>query len=281
MTGSGQEEEASRRSGVTRTARPSIIYVAPVKKSPLLGSALVAAVNAFNRNPWTEQRLQLVSRDERPFYAEDGLWTYHGHSFVEDRRFVEAYRRATQAGGADYGVRWRVHTILWAAEQAARLDGAFVECGTGRGFMASAICAYLGWSDRAFYLYDTFRPTMPDERGEQTAAGTVAANYAEGAESVARNFAEWPGVRVVVGSVPDTLLDVAPIAFLHVDMNHAGAEEAAVRHFWPRLTPGAPVIFDDYGFQGYEAQRDAADRLGDELGFRVLALATGQGLVIR
>ncbi len=252
-----------------------------MKKSPLLGSALLAAVSAFNRNPWTEQRLQLVARDERPFYAEDGLWTYHGHGFVEDERFLAAYRRAIRAGGADYGVRWRAHTLLWAAGVAARLDGAFVECGTGRGFMASAICEYFAWSDRPFYLYDTFRATMPDASGAQTAAGTVAANYADGAESVARNFAQWPGVQLVVGSVPDTLLDVAPISFLHVDMNHAAAEEAAVRHFWPLLTRGAPVVFDDYGFQGYEAQREAADRLGEELGFRVLALPTGQGLVIR
>ena len=28
-------------------------------------------------------------------------------------------------------------------------------------------------------------------------------------------------------------------------------------------------------------QREAADRLGDELGFRVLTLPTGQGLVLR
>jgi hypothetical protein len=41
------------------------------------------------------------------------------------------------------------------------------------------------------------------------------------------------------------------------------------------------MIFDDYGFQGYETQREAADRLGEELGFRVLALPTGQGLVLR
>ena len=74
-------------------------------------------------------------------------------------------------------------------------------------------------------------------------------------------------MRLVVGSIPDTLLDTSPVAFLHVDSNNAPAEEAVVRHFWPKLTPGAPVIFDDYGFQGYELQREAADRLGLELGF--------------
>jgi len=218
---------------------------------------------------------------EAPFYAEDGLWTDHGHAFVGDERFANAYRRAEQAGGSDYCIRWRVHTILWAAERAAGLDGGFVECGTGRGFMASAICEYLEWADRPFYLYDTFAPTLPDEHGVQAADGIVHPVYAEDARSVAENFAEWPGVKLIVGQIPGSLLDAGPIAFLHVDLNHAVAEEATVRHFWPRLTAGAPVIFDDYGFPGYEAQREAADRLGHELGFRILALPTGQGLVLR
>jgi hypothetical protein len=252
-----------------------------VSKPPVLGRAFLAAVELFNRNPWTEQRLQIVDRDELPFYAEDGLWTYHGHSFIDDRRFAKAYKRAIEAGGLDYGVRWRVHTLLWAAQRGAGIDGAFVECGTGRGFMASAICDYLDWSDRPFYLYDTFLPTLPNEEGLQTMSGVTASIYAEGPESTARNFAEWPGVQLVVGRIPETLLDTNPVAFLHVDLNHAAAEEAAIRHFWPRLAPGAPLILDDYGFQGYEDQRAGADRLGEELGFRVLALPTGQGLVIR
>ena len=147
--------------------------------------------------------------------------------------------------------------------------------------MASAICDYLDWTQRPFYLYDTFLPAMLDEHGDQVADGVAVHVYADGPEAVAENFAQWPGVSLVIGKIPDTLLDTGPIAFLHVDLNHAAAEEAAVRHFWPKLTAGAPVIFDDYGFQGYEAQREAADRLGDELGFRVLTLPNGQGLVLR
>jgi hypothetical protein len=246
-----------------------------------VAKSLEWAVDLANRNPWTLQRLQPITREDAPLYAEDGLCTYSGHTFIHEPRFAKAYRRAVRAGRRDYNIRWRVHTVLWAAERAATLDGAFVECGTGRGFMASAICDYLEWTERPFYLYDTFLPTTPDERGVQSATGELNPNYADGPESVAQNFAEWPGVELVVGTVPDTLLDTGPVAFLHVDMNHAAAEESAVRHFWPKLSPGAPMLFDDYAHPGYEAQRDAADRLGSELGFRVLSLATGQGLVLR
>ncbi len=249
-------------------------------KPPLLGRAFQAAVDAFNRNPWTEQRLQIVDRGADSFYAEDGLWTYHAHPFAQDPRFDRAYERAVRAGGDDYRIRWRVHTILWAAERAAAMEGAFVECGTGRGFMASAICDYLEWGERPFYLYDTFESTPPAGHAVAVASAALP-NYATGADSVRANFAVWPGVQLVVGRIPETLQETGRVAFLHIDLNHPAAEEAVVRHFWPRLAPGASMVFDDYGFEGYEAQRESADSLGLELGFRVLSLPTGQGLVIR
>jgi hypothetical protein len=252
-----------------------------MKRSQLLHRALVGTVAALNRSRLIGHRLELLPREQLPLYAEDGLWTYHGHAFIADRRFADAYRRATIAGGTDYAIRWRVHTILWASQRALELDGAFVECGTGRGFVASAICAFHAWSDRPFYLYDTFLPTIPDEEGVQARDGVVHPYYARDASEVAANFAQWPGVQLVVGKIPDTLLDASPIAFLHVDLNNAHAEEAVVRHFWPRLTVGAPVIFDDYGFPGYERQRETAERLARELGFDILTLPTGQGLVLR
>jgi hypothetical protein len=118
--------------------------------------------------------------------------------------------------------------------------------------MASASCEYLDWRERRFYLYDTFLPTAPDQPGVQAAAGPALAVYAEGHESVGRNFAEWPGLQLVVGLIPETLPDTQSVAFLHIDLRHGAAEAAAVRPFWPRLSEGALMIFDDYGFSGYE-----------------------------
>jgi hypothetical protein len=251
-----------------------------VKRPAILHRALKAGVRAFNGNPWTSNRLELVPRDANSYYKEDGLWTNRSHAFVDDDRFREAYERAVRAAGWDYRIRWRAHTILWAAATAASVDGAFVECGTGRGFMSSAICEYLAWSDRAFYLYDTFEPTLLNQIGART--GETSDYYATSADAVRENFAEWPGVRLVVGQLPGTL-DRTPdrVAFLHVDLNHAPPEQAVVRHFWPRMTTGGVLVYDDYGFVEYEASRRAADELSRELGFAIFASPTGQGIVVK
>jgi hypothetical protein len=245
------------------------------------------AVRTFNGNPWTSHRLELVPRDAHSViaftprsYAEDGLWTDHSHAFVDDDRFRRAYERAVRAGGFDFAIRWRVHTLLWAAATAAKVDGAFVECGTARGFCASAICEYLAWTDRPFYLYDTFESTNLDRTGART--DEICPYYATSADDTRENFAQWPGIRLVVGSLPDTLTsDPDRVAFLHVDLNHAPPEQAAVRHFWPRMPTGAILVYDDYGFIKHEASRLAADELSEEFGFSILASPTGQGIVVK
>jgi hypothetical protein len=100
-----------------RRAEQAVLRVALpiVKRPPILHRALTALVRAFNRNPWTSHRLEPVPVDAEASYMEDGLWTNRGHAFVDDDRFCRAYERAVRAAGRDYGIRWRVHTILWAA----------------------------------------------------------------------------------------------------------------------------------------------------------------------
>lgn len=252
-------------------------------RPPVLHRALLAGVRSFNANPWTSERIELVPRgcdsffvyrDGDPFF-EDDVWTNHGHAFLDDARFQRAYERAVAAGGFDYKIRWRTHTILWAAATAARVDGAFVECGTGRGFMASAICDYLDWGDRPFFLYDTFEPHLES-------APAPNAVYASAVDEVRENFAQWPGVTLVAGKLPETLGETPDkVAFLHVDLNNAAPESAAVRHFWPRMTAGGILVYDDYGWPLYDESRRAADELGREFGFSILSSPTGQGIAVK
>jgi hypothetical protein len=239
-----------------------------------------SGVVAFNRNPWISV-WPAVGTTEGRWYHFDGLWTKHAQPFLDDPFFQQAYARAVAAAGWDYRIPWRLHTVLWAAAQCEDLDGDFVECGTGRGFMASGICEYLGWVERPFYLFDTFLSSSPDMHGHQE--GGTNPYYATSRDATADNFREWPGVELVIGRIPDTLDTVAieRVAFLHVDLNHPDAEEAAVRYFWPRLVPNATMIYDDYGFTNFESSRLRADKVAAELGFRILALPTGQGLVIK
>ena len=207
---------------------------------------------------------------------------------MTDPRFVKAYARGIKAAGRDYQWHWRVHVGLWAAYHAAKLEGDFVECGVNRGALSSAIMDYLNWNelDRRFFLLDTFRGL--DERhisDEEKALGKTSSfgDYAECYEEVKQSFAEFKNVVIIQGSVPDTLplAETNEVAFLHVDMNCAPPEVAAMEYFWSKLVQGAVVVLDDYAYRGYEVQKRAIDRFALDRGIQVLSLPTGQGLIIK
>lgn len=227
-------------------------------------------------------------------YVQDGLISIHAHDFMEDPAFVAAYQRGVQAAGTDYKWHWRVHVGLWAASIAARLPGDFVECGVNAGFMSSSMMQYLDWNslDKTFYLLDTFSGLDPRFVSRtELEEGILAKNekllesgfYVTDLDSVRRNFAEWPRARIVKGSIPETLSEVHAerIAFMHIDLNCAPPEVAALEHFWDRLEKGAPVLLDDYAYWGYRQQKLAMDALARRLGVNVVSLPTGQGFMIK
>ncbi|MBI2684730.1 MAG: class I SAM-dependent methyltransferase [Acidobacteria bacterium] len=228
-------------------------------------------------------------------YAEDGLITVHSGSFREDPCFAQAYARGIRSSnGVDPHFDWRVHVALWAAQTSLRVPGDFVECGVNAGFISSAIMQYLDWNrvDRRFFLIDTFSGPVLDQfsEGEVQAArldfAVAAMNagaYVTDIERVQAIFAEWPSATVIRGVVPEVLptTPIDRVAFLHIDLNCALPEQAALEFFWDRLSSGAAVLFDDYAYLGHDCQRRAIDHLARRLQRTVLALPTGQGLIIR
>jgi Macrocin-O-methyltransferase (TylF) len=229
-------------------------------------------------------------------YSNDALICFNSHAFMEDAEFQRAYQRGALAlGEADwYQWHWRVHVGLWAAASASKIEGDFVECGVSYGFLSSAIMEHLDWDKlgKTFYLLDTFAGLDPRfvTAGEREAGALETSKshlrngmYANGVDTVRANFAQWRNQRIIVGAVPETLdqVDTDAVAFLHIDMNCAPPEVAALRHFWPRLSPGAFVLLDDYANRGRDEQRIAMDGVASELGVQICTLPTGQGLLIK
>ena len=228
-------------------------------------------------------------------YAQDGLITIHNDRFRRTAAFRDAYLRGVTAGnGVDPGFDWRLHVALWAAELGSRVAGDFVECGVNAGFISSAIMQRLQWNrlNRRYYLVDTFSgpPVFQFSDTEvqlgrrRIAEDAIAAGaYVTDLSRVRENFAEWPSAVVVQGLIPDVLstLPVEQVAFLHIDMNCAYPEQAALEHFWGRLSSGAVVLLDDYAYHGYDQQTDAMDTVAERVGANILSLPTGQGLIIR
>jgi O-methyltransferase len=183
-----------------------------------------------------------------------------------------------------------VHIALWAATQAARRPGDFVECGVDTGMISLAICDWLDFNrlDKDLRLFDTFSgiPDVQMTDAERNGIGGWHNReaYRECFAHTVTNFAPWPRCRLVRGMVPDTLSEFPAdrrVAYLSIDMNIVLPEIAAIEFFRDRLVPGAIVLLDDYGWSTHTAQKEAFNAFARAHEAMILNLPTGQGLIIR
>lgn len=223
-----------------------------------------------------------------PFtYSADEMATLAIPSFLSQEDFKQSYFRLRVASRevVDPGLHWRAHQAIWCAKYCMQIEGDFVECGTGRGLMMSAVLDSLPeWKDslKRLILFDTFSPFGIDpSSGKNLEEFGLRGTYASDIEDVATNFAEWERVELIQGFLPGTLQEgkIEKIAFLHVDLNHAPAEIAVVRELWPKIQRGGLVLLDDYA--QVKEQNEAMNELSRELSFDILTTGTGQGIVVK
>lgn len=131
--------------------------------------------------------------------------------------------------------------------------------------------------DKQYWLYDPF--DIKDGNAHEPIEGLEDSLYGK----VKKRFEFAKNVRLAKGYIPDSFAEGCPekIAFMHIDVNNAAAEKAAVEHLWNRVTTGGIVILDDYGWVFYGEQKEAADTFFSNNDHLVLELPTGQGMVIK
>jgi len=223
----------------------------------------------------------------RGAYFQDGLLTVHNSDFRSDRKFREAYGlgKETRSWGRQ-DVEWRAYVCCWAAWSVREKPGDFVECGVNRGGLSRAVMHYIDFErlEKRFWLLDTFEG-LPEHliSAEERLLGIHPGGYRPCYEDVTNTFSAIPGAQIVRGIVPDTLAQVtaSELCYLSLDMNNAAPEIAAAEHFWDRLVSGGIIVLDDYGWAKQINQKIAFDDFADRRGVKVLALPTGQGLIVK
>jgi O-methyltransferase len=199
-------------------------------------------------------------------------------SFLDDPAFVRAMDQNAESD-ADRAIIWRRYVLACAGYHCLQLPGDFVECGVYTGVGVKTVVDYLGGTAfaKTFWAYDLFvhDPGMAHHAMPEHGAALE--------ERVRAKFAAYPQVRVVKGMIPEVFAGQSPkaIAYLHIDLNEAPAEVAALDALFDRIVPGGLVVLDDYEWSGYRKQKLAEDPWFEARHYRVFPLPTGQGIVIK
>lgn len=245
-----------------------------------------------------EKRIEKINKRLRGFKAKpdwwgDGLGTRGKNlGFMQDEKFkkaeqlgYEANKPATEITGFDPRIPWRTHLCIWAAKNALRLEGDFVECGVHTGMLSKAVCEYLDFdkTGKKFYLFDTFAgvPTEGLSETEKKDADKFNGLYFDVYEVAKSTFSNFRNVELVKGTLPQSLNNVklSKIAYLSIDLNSAKYEKETIEAIWDKLVPGAMVIIDDYAFMGHIPQYEMWNEFAKKHDRLVFTVPTGQGLL--
>lgn len=204
---------------------------------------------------------------------------YPDYSFTEYGN--EWFRGWDGLGGCFKGMRVPLDRYFMMAQllrPTLDVPGDMVECGAYRGQSANVLL--MCGDEKRLHVFDSFQGLSepgPSERGWWR-RGDFSASRLE-FERAVEGFED----RVVIhaGWIPERFHEVDGLAFsfVHVDVDLAAPTGHCIDFFYPRLSEGGIMLFDDYGFkQCREARREIDKRFPWEA---MVALPTGQAFVTK
>jgi O-methyltransferase len=221
-------------------------------------------------------------------YNTDGLATRNNADFLNNDRFVNAYKKSYETNSwIGYDIRWRAYIAYSFSDLVKNIEGDFVECGVNKGGLSRGIIEYINFNKlyKTFYLLDTFQGY--DEKflsidEKKIGLKEQYSMYVDCYNQVVDTFKDF-NVVIIKGSVPETLVqcNATKIAYLSIDMNCVLPEIEAIKYFWHKISIGGVIVLDDYGFPNHINQKIAHDKLALEIGYSIITLPTGQGVIIK
>ena len=232
-------------------------------------------------------------------YVDDGLATNHITDFLNDQKFMNAYKEGKETGAIKNhpgDIHYRAYIACYFAKYCSKLEGDFVECGVGQGLLSKTIVSYLNFEkiNKIFFLFDTFEG-IPIHQGKDSEIEMMNSmnktHYHDFSKEdgnyynqVCKTFSNYHNVQIIKGVVPESLKDISinKVSFFSVDMNNAFAEIEAIKFFWNKIVNYGIVLLDDYAYSDmYEEQRRCWNKFAKDKNIEICTLPTGQGLIIK
>jgi hypothetical protein len=178
----------------------------------------------------------------------------------------------------------RCYVLYQFCRHCLHLDGDVAECGVYTGGTGHLLSLTLSARPKPLHLFDTFcgMPNVSVPRRDYHFPGDFSDTSLD---LVKRRLKDFHFVMFHPGIMPATFDEVRTVrsySFVHVDVDIYPSVLECCRWFWPRLSPGGVMVFDDYGFYPYRhAARAAVDEFCVSLWERPIALPTGQAVLLK
>ena len=177
----------------------------------------------------------------------------------------------------------RLYVLYQFARQATGLEGEAAECGVYKGGSARLLAKTFNQlsPDKKILLFDSFQgmpPTDPQKDVHQLG------DFKDTSFEEVKNFLrDCPNAMLYQGLFKENFPQVArkQFSFVHIDCDIYESVKECCQFFYPRMTAGGILIFDDYGFRSCPGAKMAIDEFFAQKPEKVIVLPTKQALVIK
>lgn len=203
--------------------------------------------------------------------------------WMADAEFNSYLRRVGESAplkSIGAGRHWMIHQLLRLTEA---VPGDTAECGVFRGATSYLIARFASRSvpPKTHHLFDSFEGlSIPDVKdGPLWRAGDFAAD----AGTVMGMLAQFSNVQAHAGWIPQRFDDVANLSFsfVHIDVDLHAPTRDSIEFFYPRLSPGAVLVCDDYGMGTCPGATEAVNTFLAGKPEKMIALTDGGGFFIK
>ena len=188
---------------------------------------------------------------------------------------------------------WRHFIVFWSATFSVKSTNQkqinIVEAGVCDGltafFALSAIHQRIAEiSGLEAFLYDAWESMTPDLLTEAEAKQAGDYSYLQISRTKLNLKMFSDSASYLQGRIPEVFNNhpgPTELSWLHIDLNSSMPTLKTLEHFEPKLLPGGVILFDDYGWGGYEETKITVDQYCKQSNGLLFPLPTGQAIFFK
>lgn len=185
------------------------------------------------------------------------------------------------------GLKWRHYLIFNSVRllKNKNIKKTFVECGVGDGLSIKYVLNTTSPENSEFYLYDSWQPMLKKyliTDGENSKIGSYNSLNFEITKKNLKNYSH--NITFNQGYIPDIYNKnnhPKKVSWLHIDLNSSMPTLKTLEFFYDRIESNGIIVFDDYGWKGYEDTRYIVDNFFNKKNGVFFQFPTGQGIYIK
>lgn len=228
------------------------------------------------------RRFQLARQAFREIWPQAALPDM-GRAIDADTGFADAF--AATGLGWDYSYE-RKYNLDQLYALIGPVAGDVAECGTHAGasayFLARRIQAEA--RGRRLHLFDSFEGlSCPEDiDGSWWRQGDLSATEAS-LRTTLSQLGDTSFVQIYPGWIPERFPEIADrrFAFVHIDVDLYQATFDSLAFFYPRLSSGGVIVFDDYGYASCPGATAAIDQFLADKPETAVNLSAGGAFLLR